>query len=790
MSWPLASHFSAMLQNPRVAFRDEGLRRSVVEKDSRNQPRPWAGAFAVVYKAIDPTRNEPFAIRIFTSESPERRERYEMMSAYLSGRKLRCLCEFEYRDRSIRSAGDGKWYPLILMEWVQGETLFKWVRERCLEGDAASLARVAERWVEVVRELADARIAHGDLQHANIMVTDAGEVKLVDYDCMCVPALVGRRNLEVGVDPYQHPGRNERTLLSLDLDHFSSLMIYVALRALAAAPWLWQKHVEQTGYDKLLIRREDLQSPATSALYADLMQLPDGELRDLTSQFFALVRVPIDQVPPLGQLANNYAKIEDLLIHRRWQEAVDLLNRRGNFRDAPSHLKLLINQAYEQVCRQKAWEEFRKIPWDISEANDRRLSDAWNEKLFAGFEPAEKERVRVGEARHRVSMLERLRYLVQQLATLTYAGEQSVAEAASHLPAGYPHSLAKRVDEARQRVAALGRFERVIHAPPAEAAVVAAWRAVVESGCEALIDPTHRLRIEQAERRAPLLRRLADLPGDLSPAARDRRLLEIWDAPLLANVPEADRWRSAYETAARRQSLLRQLHDAVVRGDGRAMAAVMDDRAMTDYPLPPQLAVPAREAHQRAAAMREMVEVMRRGERAYFPAVFDVRAVRAYPAEFEPHRDLLRQWIIAELLPPEAIGLAPSPEGGIEPADEVDGPACRLRWTWPEGRFTAKCRVAICAQRPPLEQAFHDGDVLFLTAVERAEWEAAGGSWRLRVDPAWRDAYVVVAAVIDCGFESFVSRPVVIGTLGGNRWWNWRRWKLFGRDAPARASGG
>ena len=50
MSWPLASHFSAMLQNPRAAFRDPKL-QSAGRKGRQNQPRPWAGAFAVVYKA-------------------------------------------------------------------------------------------------------------------------------------------------------------------------------------------------------------------------------------------------------------------------------------------------------------------------------------------------------------------------------------------------------------------------------------------------------------------------------------------------------------------------------------------------------------------------------------------------------------------------------------------------------------------------------------------------------------------------------------------------------------------
>ena len=54
MAWPLPSQFSTMLQKPQVAFRDPRLRQCCVEKDAMGQPRPWAGAFAVVYKGIDP----------------------------------------------------------------------------------------------------------------------------------------------------------------------------------------------------------------------------------------------------------------------------------------------------------------------------------------------------------------------------------------------------------------------------------------------------------------------------------------------------------------------------------------------------------------------------------------------------------------------------------------------------------------------------------------------------------------------------------------------------------------
>ena len=308
MSWPLASHFSAMLQNPRVAFRDPLLQQTTIEKNAQNQPRPWAGQFAVVYKGLHADGQPPFAVRVFTTESPERHERYDSISAYLKTCKLACLVDFEYHDRSIRSAGDGKWYPLIVMDWVQGDTLFHWVRARARKAtarpwrDRRPLARGRQAsWPR--------QIAHGDLQHANIMVTPAGQIKLVDYDGMCVPALAGRRNLEVGVEPYQHPDRNAHTLLSLELDHFSAIMIYTALRALATAAGPVANLRRAAGLRQAAFPPRGFPEPRpVAALSRFDWRLQNSELIELVAQLFGLWRARIDQVPPLSQLVSAYSR--------------------------------------------------------------------------------------------------------------------------------------------------------------------------------------------------------------------------------------------------------------------------------------------------------------------------------------------------------------------------------------------------------------------------------------------------------------------------------------------------
>ena len=306
MPWPLPSHFSSMLQKADAAFSRSAAARAASRKTRwipARGPGPAISRWST--RELTPTI-VPSPSASLAANRPERAEAaYQRVAEYLSERKLDCLVAFEYRDEAIRSAGDGKWYPMLVMDWVEGATLLEYVRSRSIAGRVESLANAARHWVNLVRELCDAEIAHGDLQHANILVTRAGRLKLVDYDGLCVPALAGRRNLELGLAPYQHPQRNGDTLLSPSLDNFSALLIYVALRALAAEPGLWARYVEQPGYDKLLFRSQDFADRKTSTLYADLKNSPDREVSRLARILWAAAAADIGEVPRLGDLLDD-----------------------------------------------------------------------------------------------------------------------------------------------------------------------------------------------------------------------------------------------------------------------------------------------------------------------------------------------------------------------------------------------------------------------------------------------------------------------------------------------------
>lgn len=355
-SWPLISDFARMIQNPQVGFRNPDLKQCTVELNQLGQPKARSGNFATVYRGYRVDGSE-FAIRVFNRRQDERLDHYRTISEYLESRSISSIVEFEYDDRGIRSAGDGKMYPLLTMQWVPGITLFEWIRDRSREGYSEALQIAGEVWLHLVRELIENDIVHGDLQHGNVMVSPQGHFKLVDYDCMCVPSLIGRRNLETGMVPYQHPGRNADTILFPGLDNFSSLVIYVALRALAANPYLWITYVDQPEYDRVLFRYEDFENPHNSALYRDLMNSPDEQVRDLTHYLFELSRYDLKDVPPVDEVLLWCESVESLVSERQWDKVVQLVQRMGPGEQIAPEMQPFVQEAQQRVACRRAIEE-------------------------------------------------------------------------------------------------------------------------------------------------------------------------------------------------------------------------------------------------------------------------------------------------------------------------------------------------------------------------------------------------------------------------------------------------
>ena len=174
-------------------------------------------------------------MRCFTREVKDQQTRYNQLSDYLSDVLPPSFVRFEYVEHGI--SRKGSWYPIVKMDWVEGESLSSFVGSRLKEPD--TLRRIAARWRGgPAASLSGLRIAHNDLQHGNVMVQGDGNVRLVDYDGIFLPQFRGERSPELGHKNYQHPLRKAEDYDAY-VDNFPSLVIYVSLLAIAADPGLW-----------------------------------------------------------------------------------------------------------------------------------------------------------------------------------------------------------------------------------------------------------------------------------------------------------------------------------------------------------------------------------------------------------------------------------------------------------------------------------------------------------------------------------------------------------------------
>jgi hypothetical protein len=233
MFWPTAHDFAEAVQCPSICFEDASLKRMLPAVDRLGMPLVTSGQFAYVFKLNSEVGGDSLAVRCFRGFLGDREERYSAIDAHLSAHAIPALPHFKYLSRGILVAG--RRFPVLVMEWVEGPTLDVYVGE--VVGKPDVLRHMADEWVRLVASLRAAGVAHGDLQHGNIIV-ERGRLRLVDLDGMFVPALAGLRSSEVGHQHYQHPQRTA-AFFSADVDNFSALVIYLSLVSLAERPALW-----------------------------------------------------------------------------------------------------------------------------------------------------------------------------------------------------------------------------------------------------------------------------------------------------------------------------------------------------------------------------------------------------------------------------------------------------------------------------------------------------------------------------------------------------------------------
>jgi hypothetical protein len=302
MAWPQPTDYNEALQNPLACFWDAELRHGEVEADALGLPRPRSGNFADVYRVHCPTTGNTWAVKCFTREAGGLRERYQAIHTHLQKVCLPFMVDFQYLERGIQV--HGQWHALLKMRWIEGLTLNEFVRQHV--DKPALLLNLAQMWVKLAQQLRKAGIAHGDLQHGNVLLVPADKsqalsLRLIDYDGMYVPALADRSPGERGHANYQHPERIRDGAYHAGVDRFSHLVIHTALRCLAlAGSALWERH---DNGENLLFREDDFLDPSGSLLICELIATGDAPTEELVHHLVQASQGPLEAVGLLEDLA-------------------------------------------------------------------------------------------------------------------------------------------------------------------------------------------------------------------------------------------------------------------------------------------------------------------------------------------------------------------------------------------------------------------------------------------------------------------------------------------------------
>ena len=324
MVWPTQNDYDEAAENLRYSMSDDELRAGQAALDGQQLPMVWTGSFASVYRINCPATGKSWALKCFTREVSARQERYRHIAAALEAARLPFTVPFVYLERGIQI--HGQWYPAVKMEWVEGQTLNRFVEESLEK--PKMLRQLLDLWPKLAARLRDAGIAHADLQHGNVLLVPAADgklaLKLIDYDGMYVPTLAGTRSGEAGHANYQHPMRLLEGTYNAHVDRFSHLVIFSTVHYLVVGKRDFWKRFNND--ENLLFREQDFQHPEQSELFRSLWETNYPNVRGLVGRLALACKRPLEEVPWLDELVFN-ARVRPL--SRKEESQVDELLSAG-----------------------------------------------------------------------------------------------------------------------------------------------------------------------------------------------------------------------------------------------------------------------------------------------------------------------------------------------------------------------------------------------------------------------------------------------------------------------------
>ena len=319
MQYPLISEYVKAIQD--AGDNLEQLAYLTPVLDDHGESYRSSGAFAVVFKMLDKSTGKYYALKCFTEEQEGRADAYRQIADELDMVDSSYITSVKYMEKElfVDSQCEEDEFPVLLMDWVEGETMEAYIASNYHNQSAMSM--LCYRFGKMAAWLRSQSFAHGDVKPDNIMIRPDGSLTLVDYDGMFVSSMKGSKSPTIGTKDFSHP---LRTMDDFDetIDDFSLASIALSLKAISMNSTLLDTYGAS---DRLLFSEKDYRTPSNSKVISALQGLMcDKDFCTLYSLFMLALarkelsacsfRLFIGEKPILPQT------IEDLSTKVTWEE--------------------------------------------------------------------------------------------------------------------------------------------------------------------------------------------------------------------------------------------------------------------------------------------------------------------------------------------------------------------------------------------------------------------------------------------------------------------------------------